>query len=126
MWCLCLTALALSGPTLPSQSKINPAVGHDRRLFLGAAAAAAAATLAAPLQPARAASIEEIAARNNAIAKQERDAGPPPEPEGDGGKSLVPIALGASVVLSVPFYWKNLARLGIKLSGGGDGYDKIQ
>ena len=72
-------------------------------------------------------SIEDIAARNNKLAQQQRDEqANKQEPEGDGGKSLVPIALGASVALSLPFYWKNVARLGIKLSGGGDGYDKIR
>ena len=37
-------------------------------------------------------------------------------------------ALLGSVVLSVPFYYKNLLRLGTKIASGGkeDGYDKIK
>uniref|UniRef100_A0A6U5GY90 PS II complex 12 kDa extrinsic protein n=1 Tax=Calcidiscus leptoporus TaxID=127549 RepID=A0A6U5GY90_9EUKA len=74
-------------------------------------------------------SVEEIAARANAKAVADREAAAlkatDPEEESDG-KGLVFGVLGASVVLSLPFYWKNVARLGIKLSGGGDGYDKIK
>ena len=41
------------------------------------------------------------------------------------GKTLVIGALLGSVVLSVPFYWKNVVRLVTKVSSGGtdDGYN---
>merc|ERR1711990_65615 len=87
----------------------------------------AAALSAGPLA-ARADSIEEIAARANAKAKADREAAYTPEPEVSSEEKLKPIitALGASVVLSVPFYYKNLQRLFTKVSSGGedDGYSK--
>jgi hypothetical protein len=69
-------------------------------------------------------SIEEIAAKANAKARAEREAAfeaPPPEVQSDEDK-LKPIitAVGASVVLSVPFYAENLKRLATKISSGGE------
>lgn len=65
-------------------------------------------------------SIPSLSDRVAAAAKAEE-----PQDESDP-KSLVIGALLGSVALSLPFYWKNVARLGVKISGGGDGYDKIK
>ena len=52
-----------------------------------------------------------------------------PEPEQTTQEKLQPIlaAVGASVVLSVPFYYRNLQRLWIKISSGGEdsGYESV-
>jgi len=85
-------------------------------------------------------SIEDIAARNAVAAEAARGEkkkcgyGALPqcdtEVEQDNGSSLglVGGVLVGSVALSVPFYWKNLARLGTKITSGGkdDGYDTFK
>lgn len=50
------------------------------------------------------------------------------EQDNGGAINLVGAVLAGSVALSVPFYWKNLARLATKIGSGGkdDGYDSIK
>jgi len=117
--------LHLSGSPLRAAAPISQAeAGLSRRsVLLGTSAA----TIALSPAIAHADSIEEIAARANAASEAARvAAAAAPEEEKTDGKGLVLGALFGSVALSLPFYWKNVARLAIKLTGGGDGYDKIQ
>ena len=83
---------------------------------------------------------EEIAARNAAAAEAARSEkkkcgyGALPqcdteeEQDNGGALGLVGGVLVGSVALSVPFYWKNVARLVTKIASGGkdDGYDSIK
>ena len=96
-------------------------------VFTAATAAAAIAV------PAFADSIEDIAARNAAAAEAARNAAPEKtdeelEAEKGNSKALIGAALVGSVGLSVPFYWKNIARLATKVGTGGkdDGYNKYK
>jgi hypothetical protein len=88
------------------------------------AGVALAALTAMTPQAARADAVADIAARANAAAAKERDSKrvAEPEPEVSTGDKLKPVltALGGSVVLSVPFYYKNLQRLATKISSGGE------
>lgn len=117
------SSLVPSRPAVQSNSR-RAALAAVPRFALGAAALSTAPLVA------KADSIEEIAARANQKAKAEREAtfvAPPPEVQSDEDK-LKPIiaAVGASVVLSVPFYAENLKRLATKISSGGEdtGYAK--
>merc|ERR1740138_104072 len=111
------SSLVPSRPAVQSNSR-RAALAAVPRFALGAAALSAAPLVA------HADSIEEIAAKANAKARAEREAAfeaPPPEVQSDEDK-LKPIitAVGASVVLSVPFYAENLKRLATKISSGGE------
>jgi len=87
------------------------------------AGVALAALTAMTPQSAQADAVADIAARANAAAEKERQMkmSGEPEPEVSTGDKLKPVltALGGSVVLSVPFYYKNLQRLATKISSGG-------
>ena len=106
--------------------------GRRAALFNGAALASGAVALAALPREALAGSIEDIAAKANAKAVAEREAAAAKidskEDEVSTEEKLKPIitAVGASVVLSVPFYYQNLQRLFTKVSTGGadSGYSK--
>merc|ERR1711924_86484 len=106
--------------------------GRRAALLNGAALATCAAALAALPSAALADSIEDIAAKANAkaIAAREAEAAKmdAKDDEASTGDKLKPIitAVGASVVLSVPFYYQNLQRLFTKVSSGGEdsGYAK--
>lgn len=66
--------------------------------------------------------VARIAAKNALAAEAERnkiDTSKSAEEQSAEGKGLVGAALLGSVVLSVPFYYKNLQRLGTKISSGG-------
>lgn len=77
--------------------------------------------------------VARIAAKNALAVQKERDAAgsidsKSAEQQTEEGKGLVGTFLLGSVVLSVPFYFKNLQRLFIKITSGGkdDGYDKVK
>jgi len=121
--------------SLRSSSPQMSASASRREAVLGFASAAALATAL----PAFADDTEDAVARIAARAKAEnaaRDAKAAAtvkteaqlEEEQEGNKRLIGLALLASVGLSVPFYSKNLERLGTKVASGGkdDGYGKYK
>jgi len=124
---LLLAALFLASVAALQPMPMKSRMAESRRAVIaGAGAGLSAFALAGA---ANADAIEDIAARNALRAEADRQAlaakAEEPQDESDP-KSLVLGALFGSVALSIPFYWKNVARLGIKLSGGGDGYDKVK
>ena len=108
------------------------AVFESRRAALLAGAATAFA-----VSPVFADDAEDIVARiaaKNALALEKERAAAnsidakTAEEQSAEGKGLVGTFLLGSVVLSVPFYYKNIQRLFIKVSSGGkeSGYDKVK
>ena len=84
-----------------------------------------AAALSATTMPVFADSVADIAARNAAAAEAEREAKANAKPvdteaEKSGAINTVGAVLVGSVALSVPFYYKNIARLFTKITSGGD------
>jgi hypothetical protein len=108
------------------------AVANRREAVMKGLTGGAGLLAASALAPgaAHADSIEEIAARANQKAEADRvaAANKAPEQEVSAQDKATPVlaALGGSVALSVPFYYKNLQRLGTKIASGGkdSGYEK--
>ena len=106
--------------------------GRRAALFNGAALVTGAAAISALPRAAYADAIEDIAAKANAKAMKEREeelekkSGGIKEVSNDEKLKPILYALGASVVLSVPFYFQNLERLATKVASGGkdSGYEK--
>lgn len=105
-----------------SASRHSPVVAlESRRAALASGAGLLAAAAIAPLS-AHADSLEEIAARSNAAAMEDRKKA---EAQYDQvvttEEKVAPIAgvAIAGVALSVPFFFQNLQRLGTKVASGG-------
>jgi len=117
----------------------SPQMLQSRRdaLFAGAAAATTLAATASPAfaaidedaNEAAMAAIAKKAAAQNAAADAAKKANikTPEEQQAaqDEAKRNIGIALAGSVVLSVPFYYRNVLRLATKIGSGGedDGYN---
>ena len=100
--------------------------GHRAALLTGAA------LTASTVLPAFA-GIEEIAAANAAAAEAARKAAaeaPVVDEEAEKSKAInsIGLLLVGGTALSVPFYFKNLQRLGTKVASGGkdDGYNRYK
>merc|ERR1712224_783562 len=98
----------------------------SRRAALFTGVAAASAALATPAFADDSDDmIARIAAKNAKLAEEERNKAPgkteeEEAEERENSKKLIGGALVGSVVLSVPFYYKNLQRLGTKIASGGE------
>ena len=119
------TAFAPQPVLLPSSPVVSrgpePVMLSGRR----AAILTGAAALSATTMPVFADSVADIAARNAAAAEAEREAKANAKPvdteaEKSGAINTVGAVLVGSVALSVPFYYKNIARLFTKITSGGD------
>jgi len=94
-----------------SASALAPApVNNDRRAFLSKVATSAAAVAVTTSAPAFAKSSYDLDVGDTVVPEKEA-----PKKSGGGGGTIVGAALGGGLLLSLPFFAPNLARMaGIK------------
>jgi hypothetical protein len=102
------SALVLLASLAASTNALTP-VNTDRRAFLSKVATSATSVAIATSAPAFAASTYDLDVGDTVVTKKEA-----PKKSGNGGK-IVGGALAGSLLLSLPFFAPNLARLaGVK------------
>ena len=120
----CPAALPTSGHRRVLVSALASDEGSDPVMSRRAAAKEAAFTAAAAI--ASAAVLAPTAANADIYDDQRKAAAEKRKQDAEKGKSLVPAVLGGGLLLSLPFFFPNLLRLGTKLSslGEDDGYGR--